>query len=45
MKTAKQVILVLGNPQMSEIEIYGVVKSPTRISEVDMIYTGRDQGV
>ena len=45
MRTAKQVILVLGDSQMSEIEIYGVVKSPTRISEIDMIYTGRGQEV
>jgi len=45
METAKQVILVLGDPKMSKIEIYGVVKSSTRTFEVDMIYTGRSQGV
>jgi len=45
MKTAKWVILVLDDPQMSGVEIYGVIKSQTRIFEVGMIYTGKDQEI
>ena len=35
METVKWVILVLGNPQMSRVEIHGVVKSPARISKIE----------